>query len=390
MEIVNTVLGWVGVALLTSFIPLTAYSFYCYRRDQKCEEYNRIIEALGYHTKNAPAYVPSINKEFERKDYYLPVAFASVITFLGAMVLIQGPSLVGEQTLSLLLEGPTITSHKLSEGNTAKLVGMLVIALSFTGAYIWSAQSLYRRLSTLDLPPSTYYGIGVRMLFSVFVSLMIYYLFPLENGAIKHPAILAVTVFISGMFPERALRYLQEKARIHPTNDQAKAHPLPLAMIQGVQLFERVRLAEIGIDNAQNLAKANFIEVLLRTPFNPREVIDWIGQARLYLFFTDEIAEMRKAGVRTIFDFKKMAQTRAHLDELAKLTGISIEKLDIVTAVLDNDPDIARLEHAIAVLLGPTPPTKTTAHNSKAVTKTKVKPKQRASARGKESLLETD
>jgi len=351
-------LSWGSILLLASFIPLTAFSFYHYRREQKVDEYNRIIEALGYNSENAPAYVPSISKEFGKRDYFLPVGFAFVVAFLGATVLIQGPNLLGNSNISILLDGPSIATGALSadKADTTKLMGMLVIGLSFIGAYIWSAQSLYRRLSTLDLPPSAYYGIGVRILFSIFVSLMVFYLsLDTKTGKVEAPGILAVTVFLAGMFPERALRYLQEKARFLPNKKQDKAHPLPLAMIQGIQLFERVRLAEIGIDNAQNLAKANFIELLLRTPFNPREAIDWIGQARLYLFFTEEIVELRKTGVRTIFDFRKIAQDKALLKEIGQLANIPITKLNIVANITANDVDIARLEYAIFILLGPDP-----------------------------------
>ncbi len=357
-------LGWACAALLALLMPLTAFSFVCFRRGQKEAEYKRITRALGYRIEEhdeeepagengcPPAYVPSISKEYRAWDYVAPVAFATILTFIGAAVLIQGPSFVGREEFHLLLDAPHLLHSDLDTEPNGKLVGLLVIGLAFIGAYIWSAQALYRRVTTLDLPPNAYYGIGIRILFSVFVALMVYYLFPEEGGKLTDPALMAVTVFLAGMFPERALRYLQERVQIVPRKRSERAHPLPLAMIQGVQLFERVRLAEIGIDNAQNLAKSNFVEVLLRTPFNPREIIDWIGQARLYLFFTEEIRELRKAGVRTIFDFRKIATDDALLQNLADITQISTAKLCLVRAVILDDPDVKRLEEALEILLG--------------------------------------
>jgi hypothetical protein len=59
-------------------------------------------------------------------------------------------------------------------------------------------------------------------------------------------------------------------------------------MIEGINVFHKVRLGEVGIDNVQNLAEANVIGLLLKTPFNPSQLIDWIAQAKLYLYFKDD------------------------------------------------------------------------------------------------------
>src|SRR6266487_5574137 len=83
-----------------------------------------------------------------------------------------------------------------------------------------------------------------------------------------------------------------------------RADDLPLEMIEGINIAHKIRLNEIGIDNAQNLAEANLLELLIRTPFKPRLLIDWIGQARLYIYFKNDIVNLRKSGIRTIIDLK--------------------------------------------------------------------------------------
>ncbi len=345
-----------GVVVLASFVPLTAISFLKYRLPRKAEEYDKILTALGFRDDEGPAYLPNVDNEYRAFDYVLPVAFATLVAALGAMTLILGPRLAGIEDVSLILDGPAIAASHSEQPHLTKLFGMLVIGLAFAGSYIWSIQNLFRRLSTLDLQPSAYYSVGVRIVFSIFVSLMIYYLFLESNGAqqtrVRAPAFLSVLVFLAGMFPQRGLQYIQEWVRFEPRAQGKQADPTPLAMIEGLQLFERVRLSEIGIDNAQNLAKSNFIEVLLRTPFSPREIIDWIGQARLYLFFTQEIVQLRRAGVRTVFDLKKTAGSKQGLEMLSEESGVPLPKLQIVYEIIKDDPDIQSLEDSLCELLG--------------------------------------
>lgn len=342
---------WAAVVVLTSFMPLTAVTFLEYRLPRKAEEYEKILGMLGFRGENGPAYVPSVQNEYKRLDYVLPVFFATTVTFLGAMTLLVAPKLAGYPNVSLILQGPAIASMKVPDA--IKLYGMLVIGLAFIGAYLWSVQNLFRRLTILDLPPTAYYSIGIRILFSIFVALMVYYFSMTDNGeTVASPRVLAVLVFLCGMFPQRGLQYLEELIRFRPETSGKKAHPLSLAMIEGIELFERVRLNEISIDNAQNLAQANMVELILRTPFNPRRIIDWIGQARLFLFFTEEIDTLRKAGVRTIFDLKDLGGNAETLALVERQTHIAMDKLTIVNTVIQQDPDIQQLEESVRKLLG--------------------------------------
>jgi len=360
-EFFKVMMGGMGVLVMACFMPWTAYSFLTSRLKRKKNEYGEMLKHLGYSDGKGPAYLPSLDTEFEHRDYFLPVAFASIITLLCSIVLIFGSRFIQHPEVSLILNGPSIAVHKdLNTTEINDLFGMLIIAFAFLGSYIWSIQYLFRRLVTVDLTPGAYYGIGIRIIFSVFVALLIYYVLTDGNIAAKKgathvydaPSMLALYAFFAGMFPQRALQYLQDKVRFMNTNDKMKAEPLPLKMIEGIGLFERTRLLEVGVDNAQNLAKANFIELIIRTPFNPREIIDWIGQARLYLYFKEDIKPLRKAGIRTIFNLKKLGGDEQILEKIATLSGnVPLDKLKIVYAIIKNDPDIKELEHALERLV---------------------------------------
>jgi hypothetical protein len=123
-------------------------------------------------------------------------------------------------------------------------------------------------------------------------------------------------------------------------------------MIQGVQLYQRGRLAEVGIDNSQNLAEANLIELLLRTPFNPRQLIDWIGQAKLYVQLKEDAIKLRSQSVRTVFDLKKLGRINGRIDEIAKESKVSRLELANAYDIIRTDRDIAGLERAEKLLTG--------------------------------------
>lgn len=351
-----------AILLLSSFMPLTAYSFYNFRLKQKDAEYRRLLEHLGYTGTNAPAFVPTIAKAYTLQDYILPVAFATFMTLIGSMVLVLGPELLGYPKISLVLDAPKLatmplaTKPELEEGLRTELETMLVIAMGFAGAYAWSVQNIFRRLVTVDLPPGAYYGAAVRMLFAIFVALMLHYLlkFESENDFVNYTSnnVIPVTAFLAGMFPERALQAIQERVNFTSQKErQTRADQLPLSMIEGIEIFQRVRLGELGIDNAQNLAQANGVELLLRTPFNPRLIWDWIGQARLYLYFKEDMNKLRSVGVRTIFEFRNLGQDEGLLSAVAKKVDIPIERLTVVAKLVHEDADLRTLHEAATRLL---------------------------------------
>lgn len=161
---------------------------------------------------------------------------------------------------------------------------------------------------------------------------------------------LPVVAFLTGMFPERGIHYLKERVKIFSDKGILKAENLPLDMIEGINIFHKVRLEEVGIDNAQNLAKANLVELLVRTPFKPKEIIDWIGQARLYLYFKSEVKKLREVGIRTIFDFKIIGSTEGQLSEVAQSIKISELRLNSVYQIIKDDPGVDRLFNAANTL----------------------------------------
>ncbi|BBA34952.1 hypothetical protein sS8_3009 [Methylocaldum marinum] len=150
-------------------------------------------------------------------------------------------------------------------------------------------------------------------------------------------------MLLTGMLPNNALIYLRERFRIFSENSNDRSHDLPLQMIEGINMFHKVRLGEVGIDNAQNLAEANVIELFLKTPFNPSQLVDWVAQAKLYVYFKEDIEKLRRIGIRTIFDLCPLCEHQEQLAQLAEEVRISKLSLEMICDRLRADNGVARL-----------------------------------------------
>lgn len=331
-----------GIVVLALFIPLSALSFYLYRLPKKEKEYNKIKEVLGLKETEASLQIPTVKDEYTAIDYALPIVFATILCLLGSTALLLGMELEIANTTSLIFSGINFDS----ETNTViayQQQSLLVMSMSFIGAYIWSAQNIFRRLVTIDLPPGAYYNVGIRIIFSVLVALMLHHFLAAIPGKDYTEDLLPVMAFLTGMFPERAIHYLKEKIPIFSDSVKGKADALPLEMIEGINTLHKIRLAEVGIDNAQNLAVANLVELIVRTPFRTKQLIDWIAQAKLYISFTNHLDKLREFGIRNIFDLKINGDIEGRLHEIAESTSIPELHLTLVYQTIKDNPTVDRL-----------------------------------------------
>jgi hypothetical protein len=330
-----------GIFVLCSFFTFSAISFRKHRLPKKLREYKRLRRALG----------PAISREGENQlvdeivqndyrgwDYALPVFFVTLFCALGFWVLFASEP-------PLILVGVSHGGESIDPGQLSYTrLSLVAIGMAILGSYIWSIQYIVRRLINLDLVPGAYYSIGTRIIFACFLSVIMHHYIQSLDAGLKKELIdlLPVIAFFIGIFPQRALQYLQEKM-FFLSKSEKQAHKLPLDMIEGVTLFSRVRLSEVGIDNAQNLAEANFLELILRTPFNPLLMLDWISQAKLYLVVKDGMEGLRKACIRNSFDLLA-AQENDCLDKVAELSGIEAGQLSIICKILSEDPKTESLK----------------------------------------------
>lgn len=331
------------VLFISGLMPVTAISFILVRRTKKEVEFTRVVEVLGIARNDAEFARNRVTEQYAARDYRLPVLTAWLISAIGFVSLLFGAELVSEHVGRTNFVLTALFDMDPEKMQRLRVQSHVVLSISFLGAFIWSAQNIIRRLNTGDLAPTVYFFSAIRLILAPAISLMLSLLLestPIENNV---ETALPVIAFLVGFFPDEALLYLKERTSIFRSSTKANAHALPLTMIEGINVFVRARLSELDIDDSQNLATANFIELIVRTPFSPSKIIDWIGQATLYVYFKDRIVDFRSHQIRTIFDLRAIADDNDQIESLAKECGVDAMGLRHVCQMATRDPNVTQL-----------------------------------------------
>lgn len=184
------------------------------------------------------------------------------------------------------------------------------LVYAFLGAYVFGIGMLWRRYAKSDIKPSAYAQFTVRIISAVVIAWTATLVLP---AAADHPAVL-VTAFVVGFFPDTGLLAIFEFVK---NNDFVKAsipslrEKYPLERLDGINIYHRARLTDEGIENMENLAHADLVDLMLETRIPLSTLIDWIDQAILLLHLAPEEAQqsaevrlLRDHGIRTASDLE--------------------------------------------------------------------------------------
>lgn len=360
------------VLLLVSYLPLITYSFYQDRRKHRNKEIHLLIEKVKLEHSFAELHTQGN----QIRHLVIATIFASCVSFLGLSSLFFGSDIHALREPSLLLGGihvarlnnvepvsPVIENNQtitqITHANKQSIFiyqqqALFVFDMAFLGAYLWGLQYFSRRYFMNDLIPGAFYQFAIRMIFSAMIALLIYHSVDLLATVETTPdpdkktpdssifALLPVIAFFIGMFPQKGVKWLGSKlsffmgGTVHPSIKE-----LPLSMIEGLGEYHIYRLEEVGIDNCYNLAYSDFITLLLKTPYDSREIIDWILQAKLCVRFGDDISILRTKGFRTVLDLSSLDE--ATITELAKDSALIESQLKRIIAEIKDDKSLKRL-----------------------------------------------
>lgn len=181
------------------------------------------------------------------------------------------------------------------------------VTFAFLGSYFYAISLVFRCYIRSDLSPKTYTHVILRLFLAIILAwtLSALPMFSDQQG------LLYIFAFFVGILPETGLTVLKDMAR-NPIIERwfprlEEEHPL--TKLDGINLFDRSRFLEEGIENVENLAHHNLISLMLSTRISTNRLVDLFDQAILYLHLGQSADEVDKArtklrayGIRTATD----------------------------------------------------------------------------------------
>jgi hypothetical protein len=281
-------------------------------------------------------------------SHYFPVLIITALCFFFATLIIFTDKVIVAEVPQFFttghyykLESDSRPPSRFSEHDVSTL---LVISYAYLGWYIWSVSTVFSRLVTMEFVPGTLYAIMSRLVLSIITAAVIYQMIALLPEALQGEKNVEALGFLAGIFPSTLLNYV--KAGLKKTiQASTESEEMSLDMIQGISPWRMFRLYDTGLDDCENLAAANPIELWDVTNLSLLEIIDWVGQAQLAVLMRPELfATLRKNGIRTSIDFHQTGADPNFAPLLVSLTGYDQTHLTALLARMQEDPNFIRLK----------------------------------------------
>lgn len=203
-----------------------------------------------------------------RGENLWPVIIATLIISVGWVMVVE---------LESILNISLISSAVAATGGLK--IPHEIFRFAFLGAYFYILQMLVRRYFQNDLKTSAYVNATMRI---IVVILLVWVLSLISGSAAKNS--LSALAFVIGVFPYVGWQALQAFLKLPiklvlPSLRQQ----YPLSDLDGLNIWYESRLLEEGIEDMQNLATANMVDLMLHTRIPVERLVDWVDQSLLYL-----------------------------------------------------------------------------------------------------------
>ena len=221
-----------------------------------------------------------------KAETFFPVFLATAVFAAGWTSILRGSFLT------------TLADHRLDALPTADM-----LRVGFVGAYLFTLQMLIRRYFQADLKASAYVNAVARIVTALSVVLVVD--LSVQQGAGGGARV--ATAFIIGFFPLVGLQAMQKAAAVAlRTVVPSLRNDYPLSDLDGLSVWYEARLLELGIEDMENLATANLVDVTLHSRVPVSRLVDWVDQAHLYLHLEPKKGNgessrtlLRRLGIRT-------------------------------------------------------------------------------------------
>ncbi|HEY3010819.1 MAG TPA: hypothetical protein VGJ63_22545 [Micromonosporaceae bacterium] len=202
-----------------------------------------------------------------------------------------------------------------------------VLKYAFLGAYAFATSMLLRRYFQSDLRPTAYASVVLRIVMVLLIVGVVHQVIGDASSVAGGPEM--ATAFVIGFFPLVGLQFLERlTSRVLRHAVPTVAPDYPLDQLDGLNLWYEARLVEEGVEDMQNLATMNLVDVILHTRVPTGRLVDWADQAFLLIHLDQaerrEVTRarrngggpadtgaaarvrLRRAGVRTATDLLKV------------------------------------------------------------------------------------
>ena len=287
----NFGLDALGRFLQTAFIAtasmLPAFLFYLYGRQQVAKQRENFYrEAMlldpnvWSHSEAKNKYDPLLNTVFDTGNS----PFSIILLVLSTALLVIGWII----TLSPVGRIPLSEMNNLVYYFTPD---KSPFTFGFLGAYFFTINMIYRRYVRSDLTPKTYAFITMRLLTTVVLVWAVSILPQFREGTFLETGLVTLA-FVIGIFPESAVTLITDEVNKYTSKrfrGQENIDQYSLTKLEGMNIYDQARLMEEGIENIENLAHHNLMELIVRTRIPTARLVDMFDQAILYLHLGPEI-----------------------------------------------------------------------------------------------------
>lgn len=347
--------GSLGRFLQTGFIAiasmLPAFLFYLFGRQQVAKQRENFY-------REAMLLDPNVWSENEAKNKYGPLldtVFDTGNSPFSIILLVTSTALIVTGWITVLAPiGPL--PAEVTDLVSFFRPDLSPFSLGFLGAYFFTINLVYRRYVRADLTPKTYAYITMRLI-TTYVLVWALGTLPQFGGANFLNTGLSAVAFIIGIFPESALTLIQDYAnKVTASRRGQDPNKYSLTKLEGMNLYDQARLMEEGIENIENLAHHNLMELIVRTRIPTARLVDMFDQAILYLHLGEEVEDAgsggsngleTKAGAEDLRKFLKNFGIRTATDLLGCMTlpefrddernADVVKRLKIIITSLEDD-----------------------------------------------------
>ena len=268
-----------------------------------------------------------------RGENLWPVAISTLLISVGWVMVVEPETIFNT---SLIPSG--------FQASNKPVIPHEIFNFGFLGAYFYILQMLVRRYFQNDLKTSAYVNSIMRIIVVIFLVWTVDLILPANIPLAQRMAF----AFIIGVFPYLGWQTLQAMVKI-PIKHLIPSlrQQYPLSDLDGLNIWYESRLLEEGIEDMQNLATSNLVDVMLNTRIPVERLVDWVDQSLLFLHLSkdkDDRETLRRFGIRTATDLVDVIEYKDH-DIISKLEYVLTNSreepiLNSIYATLKNEPNL--------------------------------------------------